>query len=41
MPDPWIPPVQRYDYEMPLSMRTFPKDDYGYPSWTGAVEPGC
>lgn len=40
MPDPWIPPRKRYPYELPLALRTFPTDYYGYPSWTGAVEGG-
>jgi c(7)-type cytochrome triheme protein len=40
IPDPWIPPEKRNVMDMPLSLRVFPKDKYGYPHWTRAVEEG-
>jgi len=40
IPDPWIAPEKRSIESMPLSLRAFPKDSYGYPNWTRAVEEG-
>ncbi len=40
IPDPWIAPEMRSADSMPLSLRAFPKDSYGYPDWTKAVEEG-
>ncbi len=40
IPDPWIAPKKRSLESMPLSLRAFPKDRYGYPDWTKAVEEG-
>ncbi len=40
IPDPWIAPEKRSIESMPLSLRAFPKDSYGYPHWTRAVEEG-
>ncbi|VAV83155.1 hypothetical protein MNBD_DELTA01-295 [hydrothermal vent metagenome] len=40
IPDPWIAPEKRSVESMPLSLRAFPKDRYGYPHWTKAVEEG-
>ena len=40
IPDPWIPPTVRLSSELPPSMRNWPKDKFGYPDWTAAVELG-
>ena len=40
VPDPWIPPTVRLSSELPPSMRNWPKDKFGYPDWTAAVEAG-
>lgn len=40
IPDPWIPPEKRSVQDMPISLRAFPKDSYGYPHWTKAIEEG-
>ncbi|HLE08075.1 MAG TPA: cytochrome c3 family protein [Thermodesulfobacteriota bacterium] len=38
--DPWIPPKVRLPSELPPSLRQWPKDKFGYPDWTAAVELG-
>src|SRR3990170_2785565 len=40
VPDPWKPPTVRLSSELPPSMRNWPKDKFGYPDWTAAVEAG-
>ncbi len=40
IPDPWIPPTVRTLDDLPPTLRAFPKDAYGYPDWTAAVEEG-
>lgn len=37
MPDPWIAPAFIKPIELPLALRGFPKDKFGYPDWTAAV----
>lgn len=38
--DPWIPPATRKPADMPLALRDFPKDKFGYPDWVAAVKQG-
>lgn len=38
--DPWIPPRTRTVRDMAPALRGFPKDGYGYPDWSAAVENG-
>lgn len=38
MPDPWIPPAIVKPTELPLALRGFPKDKFGYPDWAVAVK---
>ena len=40
IPDPWIPPKARLTSELPPPLRQWPKDKFGYPDWTAAVELG-
>lgn len=40
IPDPWVPPQTRKISELPPDLRAFPKDDFGYPDWVGAVKQG-
>lgn len=40
IPDPWIPPEKRNIEDMPIPLRAFPKDAYGYPDWARAVGEG-
>lgn len=38
--DPWLSPPTRKASDLPPALRGFPKDDFGYPDWTRAVERG-
>ncbi len=38
--DPWVAPATRVASDLPLALRGLPKDNFGYPDWTGAVERG-
>ncbi len=40
IPDPWISPAKRELRDLPPALRGFPKDNFGYPDWTSAVEAG-
>jgi c(7)-type cytochrome triheme protein len=35
--DPWVPPVSPKLSEMPLPLRSFPKDFFGFPDWSQAL----
>ncbi len=38
--DPWVPPAVILNEKLPKALQYFPKDKYGYPSWTAAVQRG-
>lgn len=40
IPDPWIPPVPVKSEKLTKALRFFPKDKFGFPDWTGAVNKG-
>jgi len=40
IPDPWVPPVTIKSADIPLALRNFPKDKFGYPDWVAAVKEG-
>jgi c(7)-type cytochrome triheme protein len=40
IPDPWIPPATIKTQDLPLPLKDFPKDIFGYPDWTAAVREG-
>jgi c(7)-type cytochrome triheme protein len=40
IPDPWIPPDPTQSEELMRALRYFPKDPYGNPDWTTAVQKG-
>ncbi len=38
--DPWLPPSDVQSEKLTKALRYFPKDKYGYPDWTAAVQRG-
>jgi len=40
MPDPWTPPATIKSTDLPLALKDFPKDVFGYPDWAAAVREG-
>lgn len=40
IPDPWIPPVPVKSEKLTEALRFFPKDKFGFPDWTKAVNNG-
>ncbi len=40
IPDPLSPPATRGFEDLPLALRYLPRDPYGYPDWTRAMEDG-
>lgn len=38
--DPWIPPAMRPLLDLPVAMRGFPKDKFGYPDWVATAKKG-
>jgi len=40
IPEPWIPPVNVASEKLTRALRFFPKDNFGFPDWTAAVNKG-